>query len=215
MEVFSPKVLFYLEHRKQIEEWAKIRSQASDEMHRWLSSWAEVMEESDLDGDRHFFAHTEGTNSPKIFWYRKEWQARPEHVGETGRPLSHTGIGFEWHRNNPHGKRGLHAGIFVQRRIGPDKNQTLQNEVENLVNDAPAHAGSRKWWPYYEFLEPVSEVVSERVQSSDTPYEPEDLDEVLKEYRNQQIQLIEDLWGRYADRVSEAVARAYPPPSVT
>ena len=211
MDVLSPKSLFYLEHRDQIDTWANLESKAGEELHEWLCSWAEAMREEGSGEGRELFQRTEESRSPKLLWYRDEWRVDLDSPGaqtildDAKESTSHVGIGVEWQKRSPHQKRGLYLGIWVNRRVGSDGNESLQERIQQDVEGHLEATKSRKWWPYYQNLDPLGRYISERMGVQEAVDDPDRLDTVLGEYQQEQLQALEELWDRCADLIDDAV----------
>jgi hypothetical protein len=211
MDVLSPKSLFYLEHQDQINTWANLESQVAKELHQWLCSWAEAMQEGESDEARLLFQLTEEVNLPKLLWYRDDWRVDLDSPGaqapidDAGETAIHAGLGMEWQKKSPHRNNNIYVGIWVNLRMGTDGNQSLKQKI---VRDVEERLGLKQigtWWPYYRYIDPLGPYIGNRMGVQRALDDPDVLDAVLKEYQQEQLQALEGLWDQCADLIDDAV----------
>ncbi len=211
MDVLSPKSLFYLEHRDQINAWANLESNAGDELHKWLCSWAEAMQDDESAADRELYQRVEDTRTPALFWYRDGWRtdrkddAKGPTLDDQGEAEIHVGVGVEWKRHSPHRGHHIYRGVWVNRRAGMDGNLELQDRLHEIVGKKVGQAKSRKWWPYYVPADPLGRYIAGRMGVQQAVDDPDLLDTVLKEYQEVQLQALEELWNQCVNLIDDTV----------
>lgn len=200
MESVSPKVLFYLQNYDQIIEWARLGKSAASELDGWLRSWQERMAEDPPEVGTGVEFRGQTGSTPGLFWHRSSWRA-----GDGGGRIN-VGIGFEWQARHPHRKDAFYRGIWVHRRIGPDKNERLKARLDQLVQGADLAAKPRnnKWWSFRAFSEPLVSVFEDLPGGADS-YEPQEVQRALQAFQDEEIQAAKEIWDRCADLVDQAL----------
>lgn len=185
MSDLDPRVVFYLERQKQIDEWYALRKEVTKAANRFFKSLADdfAVATADLEGDPKVW-HRPDANWPKLFLYRDAWFNE-----ERKRPRA--AIGLE----RP-GKSVLfdnaYAGVWVaQGKMMPSKEE-LEKRLRQLCEPMRNEYGLRaeKWLPAWKYMKPPA-----------GPYWNN-----LDEFRHQIIRCIEDYWRAFYPIVDKAIA---------
>lgn len=200
MSDISPKTRFFLEHRAQIMEWARLENVAATDIHRWLSSWSEQMSERPPEPEALLWDGSGTSAYAQLLWYRPAWQSAP---GTT--PI--VGIGFEWSSNKPLGEMSPFCGLRVVRDAKGDPHAAVWAELSHRVSLIPEFAEFRssKWWPVYRGVG-----TGTLGAMTDGPlFAPEGSGDPLLErmnvFRDRCFEAAHDLWNKMADAVDEAL----------
>jgi hypothetical protein len=198
----SPKTRFYLEHRAQILEWARLENVAASDLHRWLSGWSEQMSEMPPEPDAVLWDASAGSGWAQLLWYRTAWQAAP------GTPPI-VGIGFEWSPNKPFGELSPFCGLRVEREVKGDPYAAIWAELSQRVSQSPALAGYRssKWWPVQLGVDRglLAAMTDGPLFAPEGSADP--LPERMEAFRKHCFEAAYGLWGEMADVVDEVLSR--------
>ncbi len=185
----SERSKFYLRHRKRIQQWAALESDAANEAHRFYCSLAGPLEDvSGLRGDPSVFLHLERTEPPKLFLVKEAW-AGPD---DGGHPL--VGIGIEWPKKTSF--TNACTGIWVNRYPAT---RSLADLLGPLIA-AKAERVLDPVWPKYK-IKPQGWFPVLRYEK---PHR-EDYWDDLDGYASALIERICDLWDAMSDEVQAAV----------
>lgn len=144
----DPKVIFYLKHQNQIEEWIGLKARASTEADRFFRSLAPDVTQltQSLGTDVKPFISLDEA-APKLFLHRTRWLA-------DGGEWPRIAIGLEW-RISKADFRGSWAGVWVHKEL--DKGNPLHAAVLKEMAKFPGSMDgfkSEPWWPVWRYEEP-------------------------------------------------------------
>ena len=179
----DPKVVFYLRHRRQIDEWVALRDQATSDADRYFRSLAPAFAEmaDRLPGGVKTFVSLDEPK-PKLFLFLPDWF-------KPSSDFPRAAIGFEWHRGRTHFDDAW-DGVWVH--AGYDKGDRLHNAIVKLLKATPGlitGMESEKWWPAWR---------------SETPANSEYWND-LPGFADQVVRAVESHWGRFSAAVDQAV----------
>lgn len=151
----DPRLIFYLEHREQIDEWLqlpKLEAEAAD--HFFAGDVSDAIEARTLPGEPRCFRRHEVLYR-KTFLHLEHW--KPEEVVE---PL--LGIGLEWKGGTGFFESivgvwvdaGSDSGAFLRQRID-DGLERLRNDLNGTL-DGVRISRPTQYWPLLAHVEPPS-----------------------------------------------------------
>lgn len=149
----TEKVAFYLEHRRQIDEWAELRNnavKAADVFFRNLSDpFSELA--TTLGPDVRVYPALDG-NPPKFFFIRNGW-LDPQHK------TSPAAVAFEWHKGSA-GFDRAYTGIWTHKNDTPEY-LALHTQLAQAIDRAGLSKGKGEgrsvWWPIWYHEQPTGE----------------------------------------------------------
>ena len=147
----DPRLVFYLKHRQQIDEWAELKKllpEVVDEFFRSLSNPVREMAAAQDDAPDDVYVSFE-EHCPKIFLVRKTWSAR-----RGSPPL--LGIGLEWSRGNREFDAS-YTGIWVNQEM--PEGVELRALLADAIKTAPGAEDykSSKWWAAWKYEQPFGD----------------------------------------------------------
>lgn len=200
MNEISAKTRFFLEHRVQIMEWARLENVAAADVHRWFAGWSEPMSERPPEPDAMLWDETSGSSYVQLLWYRPSWQPLPG-----ARPS--VGLGFEWNAGRPIGATSPFCGIRVGGGSETPAGAALWDALRERVLRVPdlAPHGKNKWWPVMfgvdsGILGAMTAGPLFASEGSEDPLEPR-----MEAFRERCFEAAYKLWSELADAVDEVM----------
>jgi hypothetical protein len=181
----DPKIIFYLRHRDQIDEWTALGERATAEADRYFKSLVPriIALAERLPDALPFIALNQAC--PQLFLYRASW--RPSAVD-----APRIAIGIEW-RTTEIRFDEPYAGIWVN--VPADKGARLGKAVMTAIKATPGITRgfeTDRWWPVYRY---------------ETPSAPEFWTD-LEGYAQELVIAVEEHWNNFAAVVDHAVSAA-------
>jgi hypothetical protein len=145
----DPRVAFYLEHKDQIDEWCRLRSELSPAAHRFFASCADPVRAAAQGLDGKPLTHVEiDCEYPKILYYLPHWRG-------PGTVPARVAVGIEWVRHSVTFETA-YSGIWVDCRH--PEGSVVSARLEALVCDVDAAAGyvrRNQWFPAQRIEQPA------------------------------------------------------------
>lgn len=198
MTTLSPKLVFYLQHRRQIDEWAALRDRVQTELCEWLYGWADAMEENPPESDAALFRSEEETRWVRLLWYRSRWGAPEDWYPRVG-------VGFGWqYRPQKTQFPEVRVGVRVDMDGYWPDNDRIRDELSRRVSELNLNKpdSNKTSWPFRRRLESID---SRFHPGSDKQYESEVVRSILRSYREDAITEAHRVWEALADEIDEAV----------
>jgi hypothetical protein len=180
-DLFDDRVLFYLQNRDVIDEWAGLRREATAATNRWLETLAAQIEEL-----RSQWKPWTGTVSD----YRMLLLCPASSAREGQLPTVGIGLGWKVNSVQPN-KPGYDTGLSVGLRV--DRNERIASLLMSALDLHDPKRGSGAYessapWPRWRY------VLGSREWWLD-----------LDTYREQLLEEVASFLGRYADLVEQVV----------
>jgi len=179
----DPRLVFYLKHRQQIDEWATLHKLLPTAVEEFFGSVAEPLRErlAGLEGEPILYVSPD-EGAPKIFLAAPAWI--PKHKD---RPL--VAIGLEWGRGNLEFD-GAYTGIWAN--LDEEGGQDLHNRITAAITALGLLEGFEtiKWWPARKYEIPNESKFWEDMDS----------------FRKDLLNAIIEAWNRYFQVVDTTIA---------
>lgn len=186
--VFDDRVLFYLRHRADIEEWAALAGEASEAVDGYLRRLRPAIENRLAGGEEERLVRRFLDGNHRFLTGYERWPA-----SKNGH--WHISVALEWPKRTTLDHRGRCPYVGVMVPQSHDAGKTLGAKFRELADDTrKIHGwGTSPWWPVYR---PVAA--------------PASYWENLDSYREQLLDAIDDTWEKFGLYIDEALEGATP-----
>ena len=143
------RLLFYIEHARQIREWAALGDEVRDAAHEFLTGVHHRFEQrDDLPVDA--IAGSRGLDSyfPDISLHLAAWQ------DETGQPLARVALSWDKRTVGLDPRTAPYLGVTTNptTKQGKDRSDRLRGALES--HRASSGAKATNWWPTHRRIAP-------------------------------------------------------------
>jgi hypothetical protein len=184
----DPRVRFYLEHQRLIEEWAAVRKDLIATAHSFYLSIGQMLEDRAPDIGPDVLVSISDAAWPRVGYHRFGWP-----LSADDQPA--VGIYFEWKRGTSTFTDGW-RGVGVRVDTGDPKGNGLRESIASQIRESRAKAGfpkSSSVWVAYTDIKPPTRT---------------DYWDDLGPYAKSIVEIIESAWNHFSSAVDIAVSTA-------